>query len=63
MSITTKFEPCVMTESARSGGVYTRAQYIKNTRSDAMSTIGCRAYVTEMNHGVASPTPSGTFVL
>ena len=62
ISMTAKLAPWVKALVAPSGGSYTRPQKSRKTSSEPISVIGCIAYVTEMNHGVALPTPSGTLV-
>ena len=60
--MTAKLTPCTakpMSETPSTGS-YRRAQYNRETRSEPTSTRGCN--VTEMNHGVALPTPSVTLV-
>mgnify|MGYP004174199923 CR=1 FL=1 len=64
-SMTAKLAPWVKPLWAPGSAVrtgYTSSQYIRKTSSAPISAIGCIAYVTEMNHGVALPTPSGTLV-
>ena len=60
--MTAKLAPWVKALVAPSGGSYTSSQNSRKTSSEPTSAVGCIAYVTEMNHGVALPTPSGTLV-